>query len=232
MKNRKNSFDAKFLSKTANLRQDPISCYNTVVSQYNDRVNVKNGIHLEHAYNDAVYVFWFGFQRYWYWLLFILYLAPYVTIITLCLSLYSLIIHENALSVYRNNSKQVKDLFENMVLNEEICKNGSSHYLYFSLKPQDVDFFPFPPTTKEVLKARENDGKVCFMVYDRVFLSWSENLRSSRCLIWLHTVLNIALFVAMQYYVYTPLFCFNLLHPVESISKCGVSDINSIVFFW
>lgn len=84
------------------------------------------------------------------------------------------------MQVYRNNAKKVPDMFENMIFDEDICRSGFGHYLYFSVKPDDLDSFPFPPTTKEVLRTREDDGKVCFMVYDRAFLAWSEGLKTPR----------------------------------------------------
>lgn len=179
MKIRKNSNDLKFMSHNSKLI-DPVSQYNIVIDQYNDRVNIQRGIHIEKAYNDNLYTFFYNFLRTHYLILFLLYLAPYISLIMLCISLYLLIIQENAISIYRQNTKIVKDVFENMILNDLICKTGNSHYLYFSVKEEEINSFPFGIVTKTALKNREDDGKINFMVYDHVFLDWSENLRKNR----------------------------------------------------
>ncbi|CAG9331716.1 unnamed protein product [Blepharisma stoltei] len=218
------------LSDKPTVHQNPISRYNHIVFHYNDRINNKNSILLDYAYTDKMYRFWYYMSTRLFFLLLILYLAPYLTFITLCISLYTVIIHENAMQVYRSNLKKVPNMFENMIFDEALCKSGSGHYLYFSVKPQDLESFQFPPTTKDVLRNREDEGKVNFMVYDRVFLEWSEGLRKPRWILWLHVLANLALFIIMQYFVYTPLFCFDMLHPITSITKCGSETVQYTLF--
>ena len=227
MEMRKFSFDGNTNSTTSRLKKDPISQYNYVIQQYNDRANNKSGIILNEAYVDKLYRFWFDKLKSWWILVLLLYLAPYITFATLCLSLYVLVIHENALAEYKNNLKVVPDLLENMIFSPELCSAGGAHNVYFSIQPEGLESFSFSPVAKRELRKRQQDGKINFMVYDFEFLKWSEGLFKFRKLIWGHVFVNLALFLVMQLWVYAPYLCFDLLHPVDSISRCGEQAIRT-----
>lgn len=220
MKKEKASFEYQSLEKELRY-QDPISRYNEVIREYNNPVNCKDGITLSEAYKDSFYRFWYFKLKSWFLVLFLLYLAPYLSFITLVFTIYTLIIHENSLQVDRTNRKLVPDVFENMVYSQELCAARHSHYIYFAISVEDLDNFPFTKKTIEALRLRADEGRVAFMVYDRDFVSSSECLRSPRKMIWTHLIVNIIVFVLMQLVVYAPWLCFDLLHPIESVSRCG-----------
>lgn len=57
MAKRRNSKEPLSVIDAVNIDQNPISQYNHVVFHYNDRINIKNGITLDLAYNDKMYRF-------------------------------------------------------------------------------------------------------------------------------------------------------------------------------
>jgi hypothetical protein len=59
------------------------------------------------------------------------------------------------------------------------------------------------------------------MSYTGQFQKWHERLKRPRVLVWLHLILNVVAFILMQKLVYEPVFCFSLLHPIDSVIKCG-----------
>ena len=220
MQKEKASFEYQAFEKEEKTR-DPISRYNQVIREYNNPINSKDGITLTEAYTDSFYRFWFHKLKSWFLVLFLIYLAPYLSFISLIFTIYTLIIHENSLQVDRTNRKLVADMFENMVYSQELCTARHSHNIYFAISLDDLDHFPFSKKTIEALKVRADEDRVGFMVYDREFVSNSESLSSPRKMIWSHLIVNIIVFVMMQLLVYSPLLCFDLLHPIESVSRCG-----------
>mmetsp|Transcript_18338 Transcript_18338/g.32954 ORF Transcript_18338/g.32954 Transcript_18338/m.32954 type:complete len:222 (-) Transcript_18338:1977-2642(-) len=209
----------RLLEETSELEQaDSITQFNLVIKQYNDPINVKEGVILSGAYSDGVYGNWCRALRNAYILVLLAYVAPYLTVVTLCVTIYCLVIHENAMSVYRESRMKVPDVFENMVYNDDLCKNN--HYLYFQINVEDLSAFRFSPLVVNELMKREQKGIISFMVYDRVFRNYFEGLHRTRCWLWLHLGLNLTVFSVMQLLVYEPLLCFNLLHPLDSVAKC------------
>lgn len=182
MRNRLHSSEYATVRQDPDEKLDPITLYNRVIKHYNNPANIQRGIPLSTAYTDRTYRFWYKLLRHWYLLTLLLYLAPYLTFITIILTLYAMIVHENALAVYNTNCKTNHDLFENMVLSDQLCKKANLHIIYYSVNSGDIDSFPFSAGTKLILKSRENieTGKVRFMVYDRVYLTWSEALKKCR----------------------------------------------------
>jgi hypothetical protein len=179
---------------------DSISQYNQVILQYNDSINVKSAVLLQPAYTDGCYSTWTNTLRRNCVLVMLAYLSPYITVIALCLTLYCLVIHENAMTVYRANNKKMPDIFENMVYNDELC--NKSHYLYFHIKVNELPAFHFSSFVVQELLKREHNDTISFMVYDRVFRNYSEGLHSPRIMLWLSLFLNLTCFVMMQLLVY------------------------------
>jgi hypothetical protein len=198
---------------------DSITQFNQVIQQYNDPINVREGVILKQAYTDGIYGNWCKSLRLFLVVVLLAYLAPYLTVLSLCLTIYCIVIHENAMSVYRESCRKVPDVFENMVYNDDLC--GQSHYLYFQISQEDLSAFHFSPLVGQELMKRQQKGMISFMVYDRVFRNYFEGLHRVRYWLWLHLALNLGFFAVMQLLVYQPLLCFDLMHPVESVAKCG-----------
>lgn len=210
----------RLIAETSELEHaDAITQFNLVIKQYNDPINVKEGVLLNAAYTDGVYSTWCRALRHLYFLVLLAYIAPYLTVVALCFTIYCIVIHENAMSVYRESRVKVVDVFENMVYNDNLCKN--THFLYFQINAEDLSAFRFSPLVVQELMKRVQKGIISFMVYDRVFRNYFEGLHRVRFWLWLHLVLNLVVFLVMQLLVYRPLLCFNLLHPLDSVAKCG-----------
>jgi hypothetical protein len=203
---------------------DSISQYNQVILQYNDAINVKSATLLQPAYTDGIYRAWTNTLHKNLVLVLLAYLSPYITVVALCLTLYCLVIHENAMTVYRANNKTTPDIFENMVYNDQLC--NSSHYVYFHIRVSELPAFRFSSFVVQELLKRVHNETISFMVYDRVFRNYFEGLHSPRSMLWISLFLNLTFFVMMQLLVYGPLLCFNLLHPVDSIAQCSTEVID------
>jgi hypothetical protein len=157
----------------------------------------------------------------WYIPMVLLYAAPYLTFFAIFLTLYIIIVHENAWAIYAKNREIVRDTFQNMVYSESLCARGESNNIWYTVSPSEIDQFNFPPRTTEELLKREDEEKIRFMVYNNEFQKYHEKLKGPRIAIWAHMVLNVLLFIIMQKLVYEPLFWFSLLHPFDSVMKCG-----------
>ena len=156
----------------------------------------------------------------WWLILFLIYLMPYLTFITIFLSLYAIIVHENACAIYKKNRETIPDPFQNMVHSEELCGASYQNNVYFDISADDIGSFGFPPRTTEELLKREQNGTIRFMAYNSEFQKYHEKLKRPRVALWAHIILNILVFIIMQKLLYEPLFCFSLLHPIDSVMKC------------
>lgn len=56
-----------------------------------------------------------------------------------------------------------------MIYDQYLCYNAGAHNVYFNLSVKDLEYFNFPPGTKQELIERSIDGNVSFMVYDNDF---------------------------------------------------------------
>ena len=84
-------------------KKDPISRYNLIIDQYNDPVNRNQEIFLKKAFNNVFYKVWFALQSRCLFCLLILYIIPYVTLMTFVCNLIIEIIHEFAVLTFRSN---------------------------------------------------------------------------------------------------------------------------------
>lgn len=210
------------LGRKLKLNQDPISRYNLIIDQYNDSVNREDEIFLLKAYGDCMYRLCYLLESAGMILLLIIYFLPYISVLTLTGNIYSLIIHEIALERCRRNDRQVPDLFTNMIYSPILCKRGKASYLYFEIEDQKLESFDFPEEVIQTISKRKDpfDKMVRFMVYTNKFLSGYHNLWRARYIPILHIVLNIAIIVIMQYFVYGKVLCFSLLDPINSVKAC------------
>jgi len=220
MKERKTRFQYLKFGKSS-IRYDPIFKYNYLIRQYNNPVNIKFGIALKEAYSDKVYRFWYYMQKVYFAVLFICYLAPYLSCITLMVTLYALVIHENALYIDKKNRQLVSNLFENMVYSPELCEARQTGHIYFAILSEDLESFPFTEKVKEILRNRSEDGRVGFMVYNTEFVKLTTCLEQPRKMLWANLFVNVLVFWLMQMFVYDRLLCLNMLHPISSINRCG-----------
>lgn len=216
---------------TAYHYKDALTLYNFVVRQCNEPCNQVDHAILEECYCDSFYRFWYNQLRRWYFFVLLLYLAPYFTVLTLCFTLYCGVVHENALCVASRNRRVVPDPFISMISHDDICRRGKSHNLYFTLTTDNLDVFPFSDSIKALLRAREQDGSISFMVYDQNFKRQYNGLKPPRALIWVHFLVNLCLFVGMQLLVYKPYLCFDIFHPLQSVSECGQSAIEATILY-
>lgn len=216
---------------TAYRYKDALTLYNFVVRQCNEPCNQVEQAVLAECYCDTFYRFWYNQLRRWYFLVLLLYLAPYFTVVTLCFTLYCVVIHENAVLVSARNRKAIPDPFTAMISHDEICRRGKSHNLYFTVRADNLDVFPFSDSIKGLLRTREQDGVISFMVYDQHFKGQFDGLKAPRVLIWVHFVVNLCLFIGMQLLVYKPYLCFDIFHPLQSVSECGQSAIEATILF-
>lgn len=210
------------LGRKLKMNQDPISRYNLIIDQYNDSVNRQDEIFLTKAYNDSVYRLGYLLQTAGMILLLIIYFLPYVSMLTLVANIYSLIIHEIALQRCRRNDRLVPDLFTNMIYAPTLCKRGKASYLYFETEEHKLDSFDFPEDVIRMIQQRRDplDRLVRFMVYTNKFLAGYHNMWRSRYIPILHIVLNIAIIMVMQYFVYAKILCFSPIDPINSVKAC------------
>ena len=104
-----------------------------------------------------------------------------------------------------------------------LCNRGSANYLYFEVTLENLESFKFDETVTAKILDRykySHDGKIRFMVYNNQFLAGYQNLTRARYITFIHLILNVMVFIIMEYYVYERYFCFNFLHPIQSITDC------------
>ena len=204
-------------------KKDPISRYNLVIEQYNDPVNRNQEIFLKIAHNNFFYKVWFALQSRCLFILLLLYFVPYLTLLTFLFNLFVDIVHEIAIITYKSNENRIKDPLQNMIYNQILCSRGSADYLYFEVNPENLDSFKFDVDVLKKIQDRYKPGydrKLRFMVYNNPFLAGYQNLTKARYITFIHLLLNVVIFIAMQYYVYEPLFCFDMIHPLITSSDC------------
>lgn len=204
-------------------KKDPISRYNLVIEQYNDPVNRNQEIFLKTAHNNCFYKVWSALQSRCLFFLIILYFIPYLTLLTFLCNLIVDIIHEFAIFTYKSNENKVKSPLQSMIYNPLLCNRGSSDYLYFEVNAENLESFKFESEVAQKIMERSKDGydtKVRFMVYNNPFLAGYQNLSRARYITFIHLLLNIVIFMVMQYYIYEPIFCFDMIHPFDGSEKC------------
>jgi hypothetical protein len=81
----------------------PVSLYNMVIKQYNDPVNVQNGVLLEKAYQNSLYRFWFNIQKTHRVSLVLMYFMPYLNFFTVFCNLLLVVINELAIIKFHQN---------------------------------------------------------------------------------------------------------------------------------
>jgi hypothetical protein len=125
----------------------------------------------------------------------------------------------------------VPDPFITMINHDDICRRGKSNNLYFTVRADNLDLFPFSDSIKALLRTREQEGVISFMVYDQHFKQQYDSLKGPRVLIWAHFTVNLCLFIGMQLLVYKPYLCFDIFHPLQSVSECGQSAIEATIMY-
>ena len=204
-------------------RYDPISRYNKVVENYNDPINREKEIYLKKACSVFFYRCWIILQLKIVLCFLFIYVIPYLNVLTFLMNLLTLIVQESAIRVANSNQRRMEDPFQHMVYSPIMCERYSAPYLYFEVDEEQLESFRFLPEVKANLKARQRnyEGKIMFMVYNNEFLAWYHNIKKSRCICLTHLILNLTLFLIMQYFVYDYFLCLDLISPIDSTSNCS-----------
>lgn len=211
------------LGEEIKAKKDPISRYNLVIEQYNDPVNRKQEIFLKKAHNFWFYKFWYTIQTKCMFFLLIMYLIPYINLLVMFFNLINEIIQEFANFTYISNQKKNKDILENMVHDVELCNRGSADFLYYEVHPDNLESFKLKNDDYEKIMMRSksaHDGKVRFMVFNNKFKAGYENLPRARYITFIQLLLNVMVFIVIQFYVYETFLCFDLFKPSQKPKDC------------
>ncbi|CAG9330502.1 unnamed protein product [Blepharisma stoltei] len=202
---------------------DPISQYNIVIQQYNDPVNRENEKYLAKAPNSVLYKFWYAMQCKYPIFLIVLYVIPYINLLSLFGNILAIIFHESALCIFNSNHRKIEDPLAKMIYNPLLCNQSSSSYLFYEVEENQLYSFNLHRDVLHNLKLRKHryDSKIRFMVYNNDFLSGYHSMVKSRWIIMMHAALNLMLFSVIYYFVMMHYFCFDIFNPSRIVQNCG-----------
>lgn len=207
--------------------QTPVSRYNLVIKQYNDPINIQQNIMLSKAYQNTLYKFWYGLQFNHRIIMILLYLIPYINILTLLCNIHLLIINELAIFKFSKNKSKIPDPLQNMVYEPILCTRSNSSYLYYEIDKSEVSIFNFNKHTEDkILKLKENteERNLRFMVYNQKFIAGYYAAVEYRLTSFIHLLGSSTIIFMVYYIIYSNWACFSLLSPFD-YRKCVISAL-------
>lgn len=161
---------------------DPISQYNLVIEKYNDPVNRVSEKYLSKATNSIFYKFWYTLQYKYPIFLLVLYVIPYIQLLSLAGNILTIAFHECAQYIFNSNQRRISDPLMKMIYNPLLCNQGAQSYHFYEIEENQLISFNLHKDIIYNLKQRKHrhDPKIRFMVYNNDFLAGYHSLVKSR----------------------------------------------------
>lgn len=150
----------------------PIAKYNHFIEAYNKDINQINGIILEKMLFPKIINIFSRIKAnkaYYITYLLIILFIPLLNILLTGLIAYDFDIYRQNLKIFWKNKEKVPNPFEKMIYSPHICKTLRKENWFFNIQLKSVPGLFFNPDMIEMIRSKQRNGFVSFMIYNTVF---------------------------------------------------------------
>lgn len=150
----------------------PIARYNYFIEAYNKDINKINDISLEKMIFPKIINVFSRIKSnkvYYTTYLLIILLIPLLNVLLAGFLVYDFDIYRQNLKIFWKNKEKVPNPFEKMIYSPHICKTLKKENWFFNIELKSVPGFFLNFDMIEMIRSKERDGFVSFMIYNTVF---------------------------------------------------------------
>ena len=184
--------------KTIKIKSNPIFRNNYFIICYNSAYNKVDGISMKRLPRNKLYYFCFPILSIKYFFLQVIFaFIPYFNILWALFLIFMWIIYERAYSVYRENTKKVRNPFAKMVFESEQCKFYKCMNKFLEVP---ADFLIFHDSLRAATSER-----VTIMIYNENFRKMQTQFPIYRYLHIGHVILSTFIILISYFLLYSAL---------------------------